>query len=47
MGIIMKQSLRTSVLSYIGIALGYVNVVLLFPVFLSPEEFGLTRVLLD
>lgn len=46
MGIIMKQSLRTSVLSYLGIALGYVNVVLLFPVFLSPEEFGLTRVIL-
>lgn len=47
MGAIAKQSIRTSVLSYIGIALGYVNVVLLFPRFFSAEEFGLTRVLVS
>lgn len=47
MGVIAKQSIRTSVLSYIGIALGYVNVVLLFPRFFSAEEFGLTRVLVS
>lgn len=46
MGIIRKQSIQTSVLSYLGVVLGYVNVVLLFPKFFAPEEFGLTRVLI-
>lgn len=47
MGVIARQSIRTAVLSYIGIALGYVNVVLLFPRFFTAEEFGLTRVLIS
>ncbi len=46
MGIIRKQSIQTSLLSYLGVALGYVNVVLLFPRFFTPEQFGLTRVLI-
>ncbi|MCF8276802.1 MAG: polysaccharide biosynthesis C-terminal domain-containing protein [Flavobacteriales bacterium] len=46
MGIIRKQSIQTSILSYLGVVLGYVNVVLLFPKFFAAEEFGLTRVLL-
>lgn len=45
MGIIRKQSIQTSVLSYLGVGLGYINVVLLFPAFFAPEEFGLTRIL--
>lgn len=46
MGIIRKQSIQTSILSYLGVGLGYINVVLLFPRFFEPEEFGLTRVLI-
>lgn len=46
MGMIRKQSIQTSVLSYLGVALGYINVVLLFPKFFEPEQFGLTRVLI-
>ena len=46
MGVIRKQSLQTTLLSYFGFGLGYVNAVLLFPVFFAPEEFGLTRVLI-
>lgn len=46
MGIIRKQSIQTSILSYLGVGLGYINVVLLFPKFFEPEEFGLTRVLI-
>ncbi len=46
MGIIRKQSIQTSLLSYLGVGLGYINVVLLFPKFFAPEEFGLTRVLI-
>jgi O-antigen/teichoic acid export membrane protein len=45
MGIIRKQSIQTSILSYLGVGLGYINVVLLFPKFFEPEQFGLTRVL--
>ncbi|MGB1317396.1 MAG: hypothetical protein ACPG5W_04290, partial [Flavobacteriales bacterium] len=45
MGVIQKQGIQTSVLSYLGVALGYINVVLLFPKIFLPEEFGLTRVL--
>jgi O-antigen/teichoic acid export membrane protein len=46
MGIIRKQSIQTTLLSYCGFGLGYVNAVLLFPALFSPEEFGLTRVLI-
>jgi O-antigen/teichoic acid export membrane protein len=45
-GIIRRQSIKTSLLSYAGVGLGYLNVILLFPSFLSAEEFGLTRVML-
>lgn len=46
MGVIRKQSIQTSILSYLGVGLGYINVVLLFPKFFEPEQFGLTRVLI-
>ncbi len=46
MGVIRKQSIQTTLLSYFGFGLGYVNAVLLFPLFFKPEEFGLTRVLI-
>lgn len=47
MGVIRKQSLQTSILSYVGMVLGYVNIILLFPEVLTPEEFGLTRILIS
>lgn len=46
MGVIRRQSIQTSIFTYFGMALGYVNVVLLFPKFFEPEQFGLTRVLI-
>lgn len=46
MGVIRRQSIQTSILSYLGVGLGYINVVLLFPSFFEPEQFGLTRVLI-
>ena len=46
MGIVRRQSIQTSIFSYLGIGLGYINVVLLFPKFFEPEQFGLTRVLI-
>lgn len=46
MGIVRRQSIQVSILSYLGFGLGYINAILLFPAFFKPEEFGLTRVLI-
>lgn len=49
MGIIRKQSVYSSLFIYTGFIIGAINVLLLFPNerFFKPEEFGLTRLLLD
>lgn len=47
MGLVIKHSIRFSIIYYLGVVLGYVNTVLLFPNILNPEEFGLTRILLS
>lgn len=47
MGIIVKQSISNLVISYTGIALGFLLTILLYPHILSPDEYGLTRVLLS
>lgn len=47
MGIVKQQAIRNSLIIYVGLVLGYFNVVILFPKFFSPEEFGLTRLLLS
>ncbi len=46
MGIIINQSLRNAGISYIGIGLGFISSILLFPNILDTEKFGLTRSLL-
>lgn len=43
MGIVIKQSLRSSLIAYIGVIIGYVNVLWLYPYFLSTEQIGLFR----
>lgn len=45
MGVIKQQSIRSTLLIYIGFAIGGVNIVFLFPHFFSNEEFALTRLL--
>lgn len=45
MGIVIRQGIKNAVVSYIGIGLGFLTTVLLYPKILSPEEYGLTRVL--
>ncbi|GIV34001.1 MAG: capsular polysaccharide biosynthesis protein [Chitinophagales bacterium] len=46
MGLIKRESFYSSIASYTGVVIGYINVVLLFPYYFKPEQFGLTRVLL-
>jgi O-antigen/teichoic acid export membrane protein len=47
MGVIKQQSIKNAFVIYSGLGLGYLNVVVLFPKFFTPEEFGLTRLLLS
>lgn len=47
MGIIVKQSISNTVISYVGIALGFVLTILMFPHILTPDQYGLTRVLIS
>jgi O-antigen/teichoic acid export membrane protein len=47
MGVVKRQSVQSSVATYIGVFIGYVNFIFLFPQFLTPEQFGLTRLLIS
>jgi O-antigen/teichoic acid export membrane protein len=45
MGIIQKQGIQNTIISYTGIIIGFINVLILQPIMLSPEELGLVRIL--
>lgn len=47
MGIIQKQSIRSTVFIMIGFSIGAINMVLLAPKLLSPAQLGLTRIITD
>ncbi|MEO6168209.1 MAG: oligosaccharide flippase family protein [Chitinophagales bacterium] len=47
MGIVKRQSIQASVISYIGVLIGYVNLIYLFPEYLTLDQFGLTRLIIS
>lgn len=47
MGIIQKQSIRSSIYIVLGFAIGAFNMLVLFPRFLTQNEYGLTRAMID
>lgn len=47
MGIIARQSLQNAAITYLGIALGALLTLILYPRILSPEQYGLTRILIS
>ncbi len=47
MGVIQRQGVKSTLISYLGIALGAVNVLAVYPAMLAPEEIGLIRLLID
>ena len=47
MGIVKRQFFKASAATYLGVALGYLNVTILFPYFCSPEQLGLYRVVIN
>lgn len=47
MGIIARQSLYNATYTYIGIGLGFITTIFLYPYILNPDQYGLTRVLVS
>ena len=45
MGILKRQSIKASIVSYVGIVLGALNIVYFFPKLLSPDEIGFIETL--
>lgn len=45
MGVIKRQGITNTISSYLGIAIGFVNLIMIQPHFLTKEELGLTRIL--
>ncbi len=47
MGVVVRQSVFTTIISYVGVFIGYINVLYLFPKFLDPDQVGLLRTIQD
>lgn len=47
MGIVKKQVYKNAFISYAGMVIGYVNLVLLYPLFLSTKQLGLYTLLIS
>jgi len=47
MGIVQRDSIRITVISYLGAGIGYLNKILLFTNFLSAEQVGLANILIS
>ncbi len=47
MGIVKRDGLKLAIISWFGMALGYVNKLILFPKFLETDEVGLANVLVN
>ena len=46
MGIVKNQAYKNTAISYLGIVIGYVNLVLLYPAYLTTEQIGLFQLLI-
>ena len=47
MGTIRTQGLQNTIITYLGIVVGFVSLLVVQPLYLTPEELGLTRVLIS
>lgn len=47
MGIIIRQSLKGTIVNYIGAFIGFLSTMFVMTKFLTPEEVGLTRVMIE
>jgi O-antigen/teichoic acid export membrane protein len=46
-GVIKRQGIKNTIITYIGILIGAINIIFIQPKLLTPEELGLTRLLYD
>lgn len=47
MGLIARQSFKASISNYIGFVLGFISLLLLFPLFFTPEQLGAYRLFIE
>ena len=47
MGLVVRQSIFNTVISYAGVVIGYINLLYLYPKFFAPEQVGLLRTIQD
>ena len=47
MGIVIKQSIKNTIVTFIGFAIGAINILYMYPVFLGKEYLGLTNYVLS
>jgi O-antigen/teichoic acid export membrane protein len=47
MGVIIRQSIKGTIVNYIGVGIGFITTFIVLTRFLTTEEVGLTRVLVD
>ncbi len=47
MGIVIRQSIISTIISYVGVVIGYITLLYLFPKFLEPNQIGLLRTVQD
>ena len=47
MGIVIRQSVKASIISYIGAIIGYINIVFITPYCFPPEIVGLSRMFIE
>lgn len=47
MGLVIRQSVYSTIISYVGVAVGYLNLLYFYPRFLSLEQVGLFRTFQD
>ena len=47
MGIVIRQSIKGTIVTYVGAFIGFLTTIFIIPKYLDQEVFGLTRVLLD
>lgn len=47
MGIVVRQSIKGSIMNYLGVLVGFFTTFFIVTKYLTPEEVGLTRVLVD
>ena len=46
MSTIKKQGIQNALITYLGVAIGFVSLMFIQPNLLKPEELGLTRILI-